>query len=213
MPDLKELIDLLRDFLHENWLKMATGALLMGVGWFFGRRRARNDWKNKEFLHRLNVSLNVIQPGQPLRIRTLIEKPCSEVFLNAVAVDAVTRAARRTTEQMPLLPLPKEDYWHYLNAVLNEVSEQFAQGQVRREMGLPVTCRHYVMALTCECAGEMRTRKIRAMLVAKEILLKLGDKPPAFEHPTHLTRWETLKTMAREYAARPWQFLEVELCQ
>ena len=60
------------------------------------------------------------EPGKPLLIRTLLEKSCEEIFLNKVAVETIVAAARKTTERNPLLPLPKEDYWYYLNAVLNE---------------------------------------------------------------------------------------------
>ena len=210
---MQQFFEALTDFINDHWIKFLTGLLLMAVGWYVGKRRARAQWVKREFLHRLNVSLNVIQEGQPLRIRTLIEKTCAEIFLNATAEEAVTAAARRTTESNPLLPLPKEDYWQYLNAVLNEVAEKFADGELKRDMGMPVTTRRYVLCLTCECAGAMRTRKVRAMILQKSVLENLPAQPPAFEHPTHITRWETLQALARELQKSPHQFLEIEISQ
>ena len=199
------------DWVHDNWIKILTGLGLMLLGWLFGRWRHHAEWRRKQFLGRLNVSLNTIHDGT-LRIRTLLEKSCSEVFLNAVAAEAVTSAARRTTPHNPLLPLHRGDYWYYLNSVLNEIAERFAEGEMRRNLGLPVTSARYLICLTCECAGEIRMRKVRAMVVQKGLLDKLPDVAPRFESPTHSTRWETLRLLAAEYRKNPHQFLEVEIC-
>ena len=50
------------DFIHDNWMKVLTGFVLMGLGWFFGKRKARSDFRKREFFHRLNVSLNLLLP-------------------------------------------------------------------------------------------------------------------------------------------------------
>jgi hypothetical protein len=196
---------------REHFTKVLVGFALMAVGWYFGRVRAREHWKKQEFLDRLNVSLNSIDNGT-LKIRTLSEKRCEEVFLNSVAADSVTQLARRTTAEDPILPIPEKDMWYFLNAVLNELSEQFATGVIKRDMGSPVASAIYLVALTCEVAGDMRTRKIRAMVMKKSLLTSLPAEPPLFESPRHGTRWKTLQFMAAEYAKSPWRFLEVELC-
>ncbi|HVW00407.1 MAG TPA: hypothetical protein VHB77_08705 [Planctomycetaceae bacterium] len=199
------------DWVHDNWIKVLLGLGLMALGWVIGRWRHHAEWRRKQFLGRLNVSLNTIHNGT-LCIRTLLEKSSSEVFLNAVAADAVTAAARRTTPQNPLLPLHREDYWYYLNSVLNEIAERFADGEMRRNMGLPTTSARYLICLTCECAGEIRMRKVRAMVMQKGLLEKLPEETPKFEASTHSTRWATLKLLAAEYRKNPHQFLEVEIC-
>lgn len=199
------------DFIHDNWMKVLTGFVLMGLGWFFGKRKARADWRKREFFHRLNVSLNLLQPGEPLQIRTIIEKSCDEVFLNVVASEAVAAAARKTRPDNPLLPLPQADYWQYLNAVLNEIAEKFAVGEIRRDLGLPVTRGKYLICLTCECAGEMRTRKVRAMVIQKKHLENFPAVQPKLEHASHITRWETLKILSEQYKKAPWQFIDLEL--
>jgi len=208
---VEDILSVLSGYLHDHWIKFVTAGAFMVAGWFLGKRRARAEWRKKEFLGRLNISLNIVRDGK-LLIRTLIEKSCEEIFLNAVAVEAVTDAARRTTAADPILPLPEADYWHYLNAVLNEVSEKFAEGELRRDMGLPVTKEVYLLCLTCESAGEMKTRKIRAMMVRKSALENLPTEAPALESPSHSTRWETLRQLAGAWKATPQRFLAVELC-
>ena len=227
MSPLEQLLHTLIDSLKEHAVKILTGLVLMGAGWFIGFRRARASWRKREFFDRLNVSLTYLEEGT-LVIRTLSEKPCADVFLNSAASDAVQQAARRTTAADPILPLPKDDYWYYLNAVLNDLSEQFAAGALRREQGHPARGEWYLVCLTSEAAGELRMRKVRAMVVRKSLLANLVmDSPaadatavaatsplstPKFSSPHHVTRWETLKFLAVEAQRQPWRFLEVELC-
>ncbi len=196
---------------REHAVKVAAGFVLMLVGWYFGKWRARAHWKKQEFLDRLNISLNTIDGGV-LKIRTLSEKHCEQVFLNSSASDAVQIAARKTTAQNSLLPLPVNDTWFYLNAVLNDLSEQFALGVMKRDMGLPGTSAIYLIALTCELSGEMRTRKIRAMVIKKSLLTNLPAEMPKLESPNHSKRWETLQQLALEYSREPKRFMEIELC-
>jgi len=210
MPPLEQFLETLVDYLKDHAVKILTGLVLMVVGWYLGRRRARHDWQKQTFLDRLNISLNTIQEGQ-LLIRTLSEKPGQDVFLNTQAAAKVIEAARKTTPTDPLLPFSKDDYWYYLNAVLNELSEQFAVGHLRRDLGAPVTMARYLLCLTCECHGELRTRKVRAMVIRKDVLTKLPEVAPKFSATHHSTRWTTLQMMAAEYGQRPWRFIEVEL--
>lgn len=210
MPPFEQIAETLLDYLKDHAIKIFTGLVLMALGWYIGHRRARRDWKAQRFLDRLNISLNVLKGGG-LQIRTLSEKRCEEVFLNSDAAAKVTAAAERTTAADPLLPLPKEDYWFYLNGVLNELSEQFALGHLRRDLNCPVQTAKYVMCLTCECAGELRTRKVRAMVIRHDVLTTLPAEPPQFTASHHTTRWTTLQAMKAEYARNPWRFIEVEL--
>lgn len=197
--------------IHDHWVKFLMALGIAAVGWYFGKRRAQGQWQKKEFLHRLHVSLNVIHPGAPLQIRTILEKGCDEIFLNSVAAEAVGTAARKTTPQNPLLPLPKADYWYYLNSVLNEIAEKFSAGQIRRDLGQPTTNGKYLICLTCEYADEMRQRKIRAMVIQKQTLVALPAECPPLEQPWHAERWKTLNFLAAEYRKNPHQFLEMDI--
>ncbi len=210
MPPLEQIVETLVDSLKDHAVKIITGLALMALGWFFGRRRARRDWKEQKFLDRLNISLNLLKEGV-LQIRTLSEKRCEDVFLNSEAAAKVTAAAEHTTATDPLLPLPRDDYWYYLNGVLNELSEQFALGHLRRDLGCKVESAVYLMCLTCESAGELRTRKVRAMVIRKDVLSTLPAESPKFTATHHTTRWTTLQAMQAEYAKNPWRFIEVEL--
>jgi len=207
---MDELIESLRGLIEDNWTKLASGLAMMVVGWWIGKRRAQSAWRKKEFLDRLNVSLNSIHDGR-LLIRTVLEKSCQEIFLNTVAVETVLDASRKTTANDSTLPLPKDDYWYYLNSVLNEIAEKFALGAVRRDLGQPVQVASYVICLTCESAGELKTRKVRAMLIQKRLLEALPPECPQFESPHHTTRWETLKQLSAERVRNPHKFLEIEI--
>lgn len=199
------------DLLREHWLKALISLFALTVGTWWGRRRARAEWTQKRFLDRINFSLNSMHDGM-LQIRTLSEKNCRDVFLNDIAVERVLAAASKTPADNPILPLPADERWFLLNAVLNEVSEQFAAGFMRRDMGLPVTTGQYLICLTYENAGDLKTRKIRAMVIRKELLLNLPIEPPRFERPHHSTRFKTLQQLAAAYTVDPSNFLDVEIC-
>ena len=80
-----------------------------------------------------------------------------------------------------------------------------------REAGKPVTSVPYLICLTNECDGEVRTRKIRALIVRRELLLNLPTEAPKLESPNHRVRWETLMQLAGEFQKDPWKFLEIEI--
>jgi hypothetical protein len=208
-------------FWHELFQRSGV-AIIVGVGsaaasfflgrWW-GRYRARQQWERKEFFGRINVSLNVLADGK-LKIRTIMERSLEEVFLNVVAVQKVRAASLRTTLADPLLPIPKEDCWYLLNFVLNAVAEQFSHGNIRQDAGEAVRTVTYAVCLTCEVVGEERIRKVRAMLIRKELLedFPYRDSLPVLENPWHETRVQTLRKMANAYKSRPEHFLHLEIC-
>lgn len=208
---MADVLATLTQFWQDHWQKIVTPLVSLAVGWYFGTRRAQRNFAKREFYDRLNVSLNILRDGK-LQIRTLLEKRCEDIFLNSVAAGAVVDAARKTTEQDCLLNLPEKDYWYYLNSVLNEISEQFSEGQIKRDLGHPVKCEEYVICLTSEAAGNIRMRKVRAMVIQKKSLLGLQAEQPRLENASHATRWATLQFLAKAYAAQPHRFLTVELC-
>lgn len=199
------------DYLQDNWPELLWIVLAAGIASYAASRRARLRWKQHDFLDRLNVSLTSIQDGK-LRIRTILEMDCEQIFLNPAAAKTIVKLARQTTEQDPLLPIPKADSWQYLNAVLNEISERFAVGQMKRDLGLPVERGEYVLCLTCERAGPVRTQKVRGMLVLKSLLASLPKEEPTYESPNHVTRWKTLQQIALAFQNQPERFIEMEIC-
>ena len=207
---MDDVVKAINDLITDHWVKFVVAAGFTGLGWLFGRWRTRREWQKREFFHRINFSLNSIIDGT-LKIRTLAEKTCSDVFLNETAVKEITAAAQKTKAGLPLIPMAKDDCWFYLNAVLNEISEQFANGLMARESGKDVKATHYVICLTNEADGEVKTRKIRAQVIRKDLLANLPKETPAFESPHHRVRWETLMHLAQAYQKEPWQFLSVEI--
>jgi hypothetical protein len=192
---------------------VVTSAVSFVVGRYWGRYKASREWKRKEFLNRIIVSLNIFADGF-LKIRTVMERSLEEVFLNQVAIDKVLASARRCTPDSPILPIAREDRWYILNFVLNAVAEHFAAGQVRQDAGEKVTVVRYALFLTAELVGDERIRKVRAMLVKQEHLTNFPypDTMPKLENAWHDDRIKTLRRAAELYAKEPDNFLTLEVC-
>ena len=207
---MPNFIETIRDVVTQHGIKVLTAAAFTFAGLLIGRWRAAQSWKKREFFDRLNVSLNSLHGGK-LLIRTVLEKTCEDILLNTVAVERLIKMAQETTKDNPLIPIPKEDRWFYLNAILNELSETFAEGLFKREAGKPHDAARYLICLTNECDGEIRTRKIRAMVMRKDALLNLPEEQPTLESPNHSIRWKTLQQMQKAYSVDPTNFIEAEI--
>lgn len=207
---MAEFLQTVRNIATDHGIKILTAAAFTLAGWLFGRWRAARNWRKREFYNRLNISLNSFVDGK-LLIRTILEKTCEEVFLNSHAVERLLHAAQKTTKENPFIPLEKEDRWFYLNAVLNELSETFATGLFRREAGQPCQALRYLICLTNECDGDVRTRKVRAMVIRKDMLLNLPETQPELESASHQIRWKTLQQMQKAWTTDPAGFIEAEI--
>ena len=207
------LTDLLHKFGISALLSIISAVASFAFGRWWGNRQARREWQRKEFYDRINISLNILTDGR-LKIRTLMERSLDQVFSNKIAAQKVLEASRKTTITNPMLPIAKEDCWYLLNFVLNAVAEHFSVGQVRQDAGVPVTRVTYLICLTSETVGEERIRKVRAMLVRKEMLenFPYKDKMPDLDNPWHETRVQTLRTAAELYKSNPENFIALELC-
>ncbi|HEV3385864.1 MAG TPA: hypothetical protein VG097_13690 [Gemmata sp.] len=210
------------DEVSDEYIKRIVVTILVAIttstatffaGRWWGRYRANRKWAAKEFLDRIIVSLNIFADGY-LKIRTVMEKSLPEVFLNRVAIEKVEVAARATTIDKPVMPIPKGDRWFLLNFVLNAVAEHFVTGHIRQDGGQPVTIVKYALFLTCEKVGDERIRKVRAMLVRQDLLLEFPyqDSMPKLENPWHEDRIKTLRHAAGLYKKEPDNFLTLEVC-
>ncbi len=207
---MQDFLNTVRQIATEHGVKVLTAAAFTAAGLLIGRWRASQSWKKREFFDRLNVSLNSLHGGK-LLIRTVLEKTCEEILLNKVAVERLIKLAQQTTKDSPIIPIPKEDRWFYLNAVLNELSETFAEGLFKREAGKPHDAVRYLICLTNECDGEVRTRKVRAMVMRKDTLVNLPKDQPELESPNHSIRWKTLQQIQQAYTLDPTNFIEAEI--
>lgn len=208
---MKAIIDSLLEYLASNWPELIWIVIVAGCASYFAGIRSRRRWKHRNFLDRLNVSLTSVDGGL-LKIRTIFEMDINDVFLNQAASARVLEMARNTTAENPILAIAKEDVWYYLNPVLNELSERFALGFLQSDAGRAVGTETYLLCLTCEKAGAVRTQKVRAMLVRKKLLEQLPEDEPRYESPTHSTRWTTLLQMKQCWQAQPHNFVNLELC-
>jgi hypothetical protein len=190
-----------------------TSTATFFAGRWWGRYKAGRQWRKKEFLDRIIISLNIFADGF-LKIRTVMERSLEEVFLNRLAVDKVWAAAKKTTAGNPIMPIAKADRWYLLNFVLNAVAEHFVAGNIRQDTGQPVTVVRYALFLTCELVGEERIRKVRAMLIRRELLenFPYDDSMPQLENHWHEDRIKTLRAAAALFKKEPDNFLTLEVC-
>ncbi|MEM1227683.1 MAG: hypothetical protein AAGJ40_18440 [Planctomycetota bacterium] len=198
-------------YLADNWPELLWIAVAAGVASALAGRRSVAQWQQREFLDRLNVSLTYIDQGT-LQIRTILEMDVEDIFLNRAAASELVKLAKGTTPENPLIPIKAEDRWYYLNAVLNEVSERFAEGHMKHAVGADVTEEQFLIALTCERAGRVRTQKIRALLMKQSFLENLPEDEPSYESPNHAKRWESMQFLAEQWQISPDHFLSLRLC-
>ena len=101
--------------------------------------RKRADWSRKQFLGQVNFSLTYVGGGT-MAMRTLLETTAQKVWLNDLGVKKVAHAAARTTADQPFVSLddPKDMDFVY-RAVLNVLSEKFAEAFLAETLGVPVT--------------------------------------------------------------------------
>jgi hypothetical protein len=187
------------NFLHqlsENWLRML--GLLTFLTILPAYFRARYLWRRRQFLTRINFSLNFYDDGT-LRFRTLRESDLRHALLeNMHAIRLLIKTARAKRPGAFLLFKDREEAWTILNALLNELSAIFAEGFVAKSMGLPTRSEWYTMGVTCEKGEDLKTTKIRLMIIPKRFLLDLDKYDRSnvqFERPHHHIRLETLKEM------------------
>lgn len=192
------MLDMVVSFAQQHWTEVGSSIASLIIGALLGRWRGWLRFARRAFFDRITVSLNFVEDGQ-LVIRTLIERAGAEVFRNSEMLRIVMRAARNG--KGALLDLPADDYWYYLNSVLNAVSEHFAEGYVRQEAGLGAAPQTYLLFLTCEREGRVRQQKVRAMLIRESLLLQTDSVRPHFHNEFHESRWNTLKTVRDEWVS------------
>ena len=202
-----EFMDL-PDYLVKLWDLFRTHLSLLGliatwacIGWVYLRKRA--DWESKSFLNQVNFSLNFIEDRR-LCLRTLLELQAGDVWLNDYGIKKVFAAAGRTRPDQPFVLLDDADDMGFMQrAVLNVLSEKFADAFLARSMGREVKTARFVFAVTFEDFPDMRTRKFRVLLVEAEALKKLfsetTERDVLIDEPRHRDRLTVLKMMRDLY--------------
>jgi len=161
--------------------------------------RRRRDWRRKRFTQQVNFSLNYVQDGT-LRLRTLLEDSAERVWLNDYGVGLVRQAADRTTLEQPFLRLRSARDMDYVKrAVLNVLSERFSPAFVARALGAEVRTGRFAFGITWERYGNLRTQKLRVIVMDREQLDAIfdpkGGLSPSVAVPAHRDRLTTLRRM------------------
>lgn len=195
MEHIHRLIELIKAYGGGVSLVITWAA----IAWVYLAKRS--DWQHKQFLSHVNFSLNYVLDGR-LAMRTLAEVPAAEVWLNELGVKQVRQAAEGTTVDRPFVELDDaKDMEFVYRAVLNVLSEQFAETYIAQSLGVPVVTGVYCFAITMERYTDIRTLKLRVLLAREEDLeTAFAPAPPggaAIEVPNvmYAARLQTLQRM------------------
>ena len=142
----------------------------------------------------------VLRPRQAF-FRSLLEQSAAQVWINDYGVSRVLKAARRTTVERPFLQITEaRDRDIVMVAVLNVLSERFSDAFVARVLGIPAATDSFLYGLTWERYGEMKTRKLRVMVIKRSDLQnmfedRLDPREICIAEESHRPRISTLRQM------------------
>jgi hypothetical protein len=165
--------------------------------------RRRFHWARKRFLTQVNFSLNY-RVGNSLAMRTLLESTAIQVWLNEYGVASVLRAAAKTTLDDPFIIMQKpadRDFVH--RAVLNLLSERFADAYIAAALGVPVRTATFLFVVTFERYAVMRTQKVRVLLAQESFLHELfgpanGAATLEINNQVYGARLQTLRLLHKQ---------------
>jgi hypothetical protein len=193
-----------------SWLMKYWDLVLLLATWTgiaFVALRRRRDWRRKRFTQQVSFSLTYLETDaegrERLALRTLLELNAAEVWLNEYGVRRVEKAAERTTLEDPFLRIePPEDQELVRHAVLNVLAERYSEAFLARAMGLDVRMQTFLFGVTWERYGDIKTHKLRVMVVRPEELEALFGpqgraKRLGFASESHRWRLATLEHMYR----------------
>jgi hypothetical protein len=198
-----ETLGRILDFMRPHWNTVALVATWLGI--FIVALRRRRQWRRKQFLGQVNFSLNYTA-GKQLAMRTLLETSAARVWPNEHGVRKVLAAAARTTVANPFIIMKTGKDRDYVNrAVLNALSERFAETFVAAALGAPYRAGTFVFAVTREKYEDIRTHKLRVILMEERALVELfGPEGRAGElevnNAVYKARLATLRGLYELYA-------------
>eukprot|EP00949_MAST-11_sp_MAST-11-sp1_P004093 g4093.t1 len=192
-------------------------------------------WQRRRFLNLIQVVLYSPQESLArVEKRTLFEVDLQAIlYHNKAAAHLLRRAAEKCSASAPFITehLPLAERYQVLNAVLNRVSSEFSNGFVLSDLGGATRGGWYVFGLISNVVknshkvGDVRTTKLRVVLVREEILQapvsgQDGYLPPLgdlSDNDRHGLRWSTINSMRQAYrrqqeAPHERNLLRVFLC-
>jgi hypothetical protein len=186
------------ELIRPHLSTIALALTWIGVG--YAAWRNRSHWRRKQFNATVNFSLNYVHDNT-LAMRTLLEADTSRVWLNDYGAGLITAACKKTTAEQPFLLLQDPDDHVFVNrAVLNVLSERFAESYVAAAIGVPVWIGTFYFVLSYERYDIMRTFKLRVLVIEEKTLVRLfGPENEAARlrigDPWHQARLNTLRGM------------------
>jgi hypothetical protein len=190
------------DAMKPHWNTLALLITWIGIGIVYLRRRSQ--WHRKQFLTQVNFSLNYPR-GSNLLLRTLLETTVRQVWPNEYGVRMVLAAAAKTTVENPFIVLKHPKDMDFVNrAVLNVLSERFAGTFLAASLGVPVRTASFCFAITCERYEEIRTLKLRVLIVEEQTLIDMfgpnnGSAKLQIDNVVHKARLTTLRALYEQY--------------
>ena len=165
--------------------------------------KSRYDWRQRRFTRQVNFSLNTLvecDGSTTLHLRTLLEDSAVNVWLNEFGVSRVLKAAKHTTLGKPFLNIAKaHDRDLVMIAVLNVLSERFSDAFLARAIGIPTKIDTFLYGLTWEHYGEMKTQKLRVIVIKRSDLENMFDPSGQCKidvaEESHRPRIKTLRRM------------------
>ena len=191
------------DLALNHWELLLLAATWSVIGALAIKRRY--DWRLRRFTQQVNFSLNTVveaEGSRTLLLRTLLEDSAAQVWINDYGVGRVLKAARRTTVENPFLQIPEaRDRDLVMIAVLNVLSERFSDAFVAQVLGMPTTTDTFLFGLTWERYGEMKTQKLRVMVIKRSDLESMfDDRIDSREiHVTEESHRPRINTLRRMY--------------
>lgn len=199
---MQHILELLHEF-RQHWSVVALIVTWVGFAVVYVKRRAA--WMRKQFLNQVNFSLNYVS-NDTLAMRTLVEHKAQDVWLNEYGVNKVFAAAQKTTLEHPFIVMDDQTDQDFINrAVLNVLSEKFADAFLAAALGAPVKQTAFCFAITFERYSEIRTLKLRVLIIEEAVLERLFG-PDGTAEKLQLTtvfykaRMQTLKAMYAMHA-------------
>jgi hypothetical protein len=190
------------DLILDNWELVLLVTTWSVIGVLAVKRRY--DWRQRRFTEQVNFSLNTLveaNGSRMLLLRTLLEDSAARVWINNYGVGRVLKAARRTTVEKPFLLIAEpRDRDLVMIAVLNVLSERFSDAFVARVLGMPAKTDTFLYGLTWERYGEMKTQKLRVIVIKRSDLQSMFDdrietREICVAEESHRPRVRTLRHM------------------
>lgn len=183
------------------------GIIVAGFSATFGFPLAMLLYRKRQFLDHITYSCNTLlceDDTYTLQIRTPEVLPVSDLLpVNTVFSLKLLLAIRRCTSDNPFIIMSDRDMDVLQPCIINGLSRIFAEGIMANAQGRVVEKTIFLIAITFEKYGAIRSRKIRVMIATANQLQQISKQEfrgaVRFEEEHHSDRMRTLYAMAERY--------------